>query len=280
MKLAVTFFLTLVLASGASFGQYTGKVTVDSGEAGPLEKISIKVWLRDNNIDVSAISIPLKFSSPSLTLDSVSLVGTVFSGSDFGGFIAIDNNERTVRITVLPDDSQYPLPAVSFVDGVVAELFFQVAGNATSHTATIDSVYTDEVLYGDVHVYTRIDVADNTGTGVYLPDFVPGDIDIRLPTGVDDGPGGLLPGDFSLAQNYPNPFNPTTQITYALPKAGPVSLQVFNILGQEVKSLVEGYQPAGTYFVEFDGQGLPSGIYFYRLQHDGQSATRKMTLVK
>jgi hypothetical protein len=163
---------------------------------------------------------------------------------------------------------------------VVAELFFQVAGNATSHTATIDSVYTDEVLYGDVHVFTRIDVADNTGTGVYLPDFVPGDIDIRLPTGVDDGPGGLLPGDFSLAQNYPNPFNPTTQITYALPKAGPVSLQVFNILGQEVKSLVEGYQPAGTYFVEFDGQGLPSGIYFYRLQHDGQSATRKMTLVK
>lgn len=278
MRLLVTLTLTLVLVAGTAFGQYTGVVSVESADAEPLDQVSVGVWLNDNNIDVSALTIPLKFSSPSLTLDSVSMVGTVWTG-DFGTYAVIDNVERTVRITVLPDETQYPLPSVSFVNGLVAQLYFTVASDVSPHTAYIDSVYSDEVYYGGVHVYTRIDVSDNSGSGVFLPDFEPGDIEIRVPTDVDD-PEGLLPGSFSLAQNYPNPFNPSTVITYSLPTSGMVHLQVFNILGQEVDNLAGGYQPAGTYKVEFDASALPSGIYFYRLQHDGQSATRKMMLVK
>ncbi|MCD6249821.1 MAG: T9SS type A sorting domain-containing protein, partial [candidate division Zixibacteria bacterium] len=80
--------------------------------------------------------------------------------------------------------------------------------------------------------------------------------------------------------NYPNPFNPSTIISFSLPSAGFVNINVFNILGQQVVNLVEEYREAGVHQVEFDGANFPSGIYFYRLQHSGGSVTRKMTLVK
>jgi hypothetical protein len=76
----------------------------------------------------------------------------------------------------------------------------------------------------------------------------------------------MKPAGFMLYQNYPNPFNPTTQINYAIPKSGYISLKVYNLLGQEIATLFEGVRQAGNYSETFDGTGLVSGIYFYRLQ--------------
>ncbi|MCX6162543.1 MAG: T9SS type A sorting domain-containing protein, partial [Ignavibacteriae bacterium] len=84
----------------------------------------------------------------------------------------------------------------------------------------------------------------------------------------------------SLSQNYPNPFNPTTNIRYALPRAGEVKLTVFNTLGKEVETLVNEHQSAGTYEVSFDASQYPSGVYFYRLTTDNFSDTKRMLLVK
>jgi hypothetical protein len=89
-----------------------------------------------------------------------------------------------------------------------------------------------------------------------------------------------LPTDFALSQNYPNPFNPTTTISFALPKSSPVTLSVYNILGQEVARLVDGPMAAGAHQVTFDAANMASGIYFYRLQTDGFSEQRKMVLMK
>ncbi|MCX7984716.1 MAG: T9SS type A sorting domain-containing protein [Bacteroidetes bacterium] len=89
-----------------------------------------------------------------------------------------------------------------------------------------------------------------------------------------------VPSEYFLSQNYPNPFNPTTRIDFALPKSGPVSLTIFNTLGQVVAKLVDGYYTAGTYTVQFDGKHLPSGLYFYRLQTEQQTLTKKMVLLK
>ncbi len=91
-------------------------------------------------------------------------------------------------------------------------------------------------------------------------------------TGVPDG--------FELRQNYPNPFNPETHISFALPTAGHVKVDIVNILGQTVSTLVNGHLDAGEHAVVFDGKEFASGIYLYRLTTDGFTDTRKMILLK
>jgi hypothetical protein len=100
-----------------------------------------------------------------------------------------------------------------------------------------------------------------------------------LASGVESA-GGDIPSEFTLSQNYPNPFNPTTRFEYSVPKSTHVSLKVFNALGQEVATIFDGEQLAGKYIATFDGKGLPSGVYYYRLQADGVSLTQKLVLMK
>jgi hypothetical protein len=89
-----------------------------------------------------------------------------------------------------------------------------------------------------------------------------------------------IPEEFGLQQNYPNPFNPSTTITYQVARAGLVSLKVFNLLGQEVATLVNEVEAPGTYQQTWTAAGLPSGGYFYRLQSGPVTLTRTMLLVK
>ena len=89
-----------------------------------------------------------------------------------------------------------------------------------------------------------------------------------------------IPEKFSLSQNYPNPFNPSTNIRYELPKNGFVKLVVFDELGREIETLVNEKQTAGTYEATFDASKFSSGIYFYKLQTENFSETKKMILIK
>ena len=89
-----------------------------------------------------------------------------------------------------------------------------------------------------------------------------------------------IPIQFELYQNYPNPFNPTTIIRYSIPEQTHVSLKVYNILGSEVKTLINKQQSIGNYTVELDGLRLPSGIYFYRIVAGDYIDTKKMVLMK
>jgi len=89
-----------------------------------------------------------------------------------------------------------------------------------------------------------------------------------------------IPEKFSLSQNYPNPFNPITVIRYSLIENRFLTLKVYDILGNEVATLVNEKQNAGSYSVDFDGSNFPSGIYFYKLQTDNFSETKKMTIIK
>jgi hypothetical protein len=91
---------------------------------------------------------------------------------------------------------------------------------------------------------------------------------------------GLTPDKFELAQNYPNPFNPTTKINFSLAKASNVKLTVYNILGQKVATLVDGYMNQGPQSVTFNASKLTSGVYFYRLEAGSFTANKKMLLVK
>lgn len=91
---------------------------------------------------------------------------------------------------------------------------------------------------------------------------------------------GRKPSTFQLYQNYPNPFNPSTVIRYSLPANGNVVLKVYNVLGNEVATLVNEKKEGGTHAVEFDGSTLPSGIYTYRIQSGEFTATKKLLLLK
>ncbi|MBK9099521.1 MAG: T9SS type A sorting domain-containing protein [bacterium] len=99
---------------------------------------------------------------------------------------------------------------------------------------------------------------------------------------VDDS--GIFPNEFSLSQNFPNPFNPSTVISYQLPVAGNVTLKVYDVLGNEIATLVNEEKQAGTYEVEFNPSSSikspVSGIYFYRLKSGNYIETKKMVLLR
>ncbi len=88
------------------------------------------------------------------------------------------------------------------------------------------------------------------------------------------------PQSFSLSQNYPNPFNPATTINYSLQEAGAVTISIYNVMGQKVATLVDEQKSAGQHAVRWEATGVSSGMYYYRLEANGQTITRKMTLIK
>jgi hypothetical protein len=90
----------------------------------------------------------------------------------------------------------------------------------------------------------------------------------------------VSPTQFELAQNYPNPFNPSTTINFTIPQSSVVTLKVYNTLGQEVKTLINGNMESGVHSISFDASDLNSGIYFYKLEAGQFSDVRKMTLIK
>jgi hypothetical protein len=111
----------------------------------------------------------------------------------------------------------------------------------------------------------------------YISDGIYTLASLQLPSKVEE-PGKIL--NYNLQQNYPNPFNPSTDIGFELQVSGHVSLKVFDIIGNEVKSLVNEMMGAGSHSVQFNASGLPSGVYYYKLQSRDYSSIKKMMLMK
>jgi len=111
------------------------------------------------------------------------------------------------------------------------------------------------------------------------------DSNFDFPVSVEDETS-YLPIEFSLSQNYPNPFNPSTIIKFSLPatlsgaEGSLVTLKIYNALGEEVKVLLDKELTTGTYEVEWNATGLPSGVYFYQLKTEGYVETKKMIIMK
>ena len=134
---------------------------------------------------------------------------------------------------------------------------------------------TDEIGVDYYHAITSVDHAGNVSD---FSNVAPVTI-----TGIGDETS--LPTEFALRQNYPNPFNPSTTINYSLPTASNVKIVVYNILGNEIATLVNGQQAAGYHNVEWSGRNdsgnlVSTGVYFYRINADDFIAIRKMILMK
>jgi hypothetical protein len=122
-----------------------------------------------------------------------------------------------------------------------------------------------------------IKITSNDTTGSVIE--VPLNLELSEPVNIK-GLAEINPGKWNLAQNYPNPFNPVTTLSYQIPKAAKVTLSIYNIRGQLVKTLVNKNQIAGSYSIIWNANGLSSGIYFYKIKAEDFTEIKKCLIVK
>jgi hypothetical protein len=229
-----------------------------------------------------------------IMLASELLVGQKFQGGSFDGSAGVSSGV----ITLVGSPTSYTYTNPRFFGGSfdgsagVSSGVITLVGSPTSYT------YTNPRFFGgsfDGHSSIASDTLTLDGAStafVYSnPRFFGGSFsgattvrgDSVFTLDVEEKiPSVRLPKDYALAQNYPNPFNPTTIIQYDLPSPSLVRLEVFDMLGRKVASLVNATQSAGThtYTLRASAFSLSSGVYFYRLQAGEYAQTRKMVLVK
>ncbi len=140
--------------------------------------------------------------------------------------------------------------------------------------STRDTFFVDLLSDSQSSVYLVIVAADSNGNHSSASDELAFTV-----TSVQAG-GSLIPSEFSLSQNYPNPFNPTTRIEFALPELSHVLLEVYNLVGGRVATVVDRQLDAGSHAIEFNAGELPSGAYFYRVQAKHFTQVRKMILLQ
>jgi hypothetical protein len=198
-----------------------------------------------------------------------------FSDRGYDFRLAHDPAFENIIETASIDDNRYTLQASLSVDGLTS-YFWQVRPAGQTDWSGIFVFHLLPPGLPDVNESNDLITDDSD-----FPPVIPG----QIPTDVDDDAGaagqvGALPTEFALQQNYPNPFNPSTGIPYSLPRASHVKLEIFNVLGMRIATLVDEQQGAGSYEAFWNAGELSSGIYLYRLTTDEFSATKKMLLLK
>jgi hypothetical protein len=231
-----------------------------------------------------------------------------FTVSDPGGLSA----DTTIKVTVLPvNDAPDQFTRIAPQDDItIVPDSLQFVWSRAKDVENDQVIYTLKLIVGaERFIFTSVDTAMVIDMrALPLPQEITsiswtveasdqqavtgasngiGTFDLDVATGVGDKLAGI-PTEYFVEQNYPNPFNPSTTIRFGLPVNGHVTLQVFNLLGQRIASLMDEEKLAGNYEVRWQAGAVPSGLYFYRIQIRGATkdakralvATRKMYLVK
>jgi len=217
------------------------------------------------------------------------------SNSDYGLAIAVDD-EGFAYVTGLTQSIDFPTANPydgsynGYEDVFVTEL--STSGNSLVYSTYLGGSSSDDRGYGiavngsgNAYVTGFTESTDFPTVNPYQSGFGGGGYDAIVAkfenaNWIEDKEIGSLPFHYHLSQNYPNPFNPITEIKYTLPRDCWVRLEVYNILGQKVASLVDGEQKAGFKTVRWDAGSFSSGIYFYRLKAGGFVETKKMVLIR
>jgi hypothetical protein len=256
---------------------YAPNDTTDEG-ADPGDTISFKVNGRPAQTSAAAI---WTVNGDTATIDLTATGTVAVTGVDFPAD-QVGAPDDTVRFMVgIRNDG----------DGLD---FYGVTSTSTNGWQTINP---DTFIYANANetVYVYFDVIIPTFPGNDTVDAITFSIFSYLDTSrhvdssvnlvvslsdVEDEPWAVLPSGFQLHQNFPNPFNPKTTISFTLMSRSHVTLEVYNVLGQQIYTNNLGVLPAGDYDVEYDAADSPSGIYFYRLVTDIGSRVRKMIVLK
>ncbi len=267
---------------------------------GGLEPLPFRL-AGDVNCDINVTISDINVLVDHLFISGVALE---YCCADPSARLALPNH--ALRVAMIPADGVPVAIITSVYDGVNTTIEINSAVNLLGVqlelTCDDDAVITG--LPADVQVYSgqsqglaRVGVLDLKGqgriaAGVTMLLTVTGEAFAIAAIGSDENSrtvpisverlqgGTTVPETYSLSQNYPNPFNPTTEINFRLPEASDVRLEIFNIMGQKVATLVNRRLEAGEYSFVWDGSEVASGVYLYRFQADDFSATKKMVLMK
>jgi len=190
-----------------------------------------------------------------------------------------------VRLSTASPTLSWILPVAPGEGGQTYELLLSTSpdmSNATTFSGISDPYLQMDNLAPGTYFWQVRSLSDGgnsaySGVGVFTS--------ASLSTDIDEPMADVLPNDFALGQNYPNPFNPTTSIEYNVADAANVSIRIYNVLGQQVRTLVNGQMSPGRYTVQWDardeaGQSMPSGLYIYRMEAGSFSQTRSLVLMK
>ncbi len=241
------------------------------------------IRLRDVNTIAGAVADTLQFRSVSFTSSqlpsgSTSIhdesqwagVTSWFSTAGYGNIGSAIRNPSAVGLSDMSDlKNPNPVPAAGS----------ELIGSANFTVGNLSSGF-DAVTYRGAFDPTKAMSQQWTaGWTNFDPQYT--NYATSNPTSVEELPvAGYVPSKFALEQNYPNPFNPTTTIRFSLPAREFVTLRIYNVIGQDVATLISGEMPAGLFETPFDARGLASGIYIYRLSTPSMSQTMKMVLVQ
>ena len=264
----------------------SGTISVEAG----VDSVNIAIKIADDREDESDETVILMLTD-----------GTGYNvGSMKGYTLTITDNDATVTLSASPN------PVSEGEEVTVMVALSEAASSEISVPLVLTAGTAEEGDYGALSAIV-IDKDERSGTGMIVTSL-DSDLDDEtftitlgtLPAGVVAGTeasvevtitdagertsieslGEEVPTEFSLEQNYPNPFNPSTAIEFSLTRTGQVTLTVYDMLGQKVRTLLEGVQPAGRHSVLFNGVGLASDTYIYVLQTEEHRAVKMMTLLK
>jgi hypothetical protein len=284
--LAVTAILLLPALAIAAVGPASNDaltigepMIAASANPGTSNMVTVPLTMSNMNV-LAAVDMPLKFGAPG---DGIELREVRFDSriDDFDVKIAtIDNDAKTVLIGLVPMAFHPEKDRMAAGRGPIAELVFEVT-DPTLASFTIDTYTTERPRHQLMWVYSEVAEDGSRSVHAAYPEFKAMNIDV---TAASSNPT-QVPASYALNQNYPNPFNPSTEISFSLKQSGQVRLSVYNVLGQQVRTLINQEMTEGPHSVTWDGRsdnGSPaaSGIYFYRIQANDYVDTRKMTLLK
>jgi hypothetical protein len=197
--------------------------------------------------------------------------------------------------------AQWVVAPNALADSVPVDIFYQTRHLDSAWSARINLTETAEMNENGAHLAPYLATVENGGTttdyafsmfwyeagntGTFINAINPSvvyiaAVPVRITSTTDVDDDIIAPGQFALEQNYPNPFNPSTSIKYSLAERSQVSLKIFDILGNEIATLVNADQEIGSYEVSFDASSLSSGLYFYTLKAGDFTSTKKMMLLK
>lgn len=264
-----------ILALPVMAGAVNHKMVVGSAViADDAKTVTVPLQLSNGN-HLVGIDVALKYS------EGVTIKEVRFENSRIGYFdlkaTMLDPEKRTVVIMAVPQLTMTKKPALAEGDGEFAQLVFEI------NNPTVNSILLEPTVMEDPH-HSLFMVYAKSENGEYTqwredPTFENGRVALSSST------ASSVPRTFGLNQNWPNPFNPSTDISFDVPVNTHVQLNIFNVLGQQVRSLVDRDMPAGTHTVVWDGRNddggsVSSGVYFYRIQARDFTATKKMMMLK